>query len=217
MSGDIARFVAEAARHDTARPRAVRARLDASQPSATKLRAARIPRRPRARPGRSPRPVRTLSRRARGQVVAALQRARRRETCAEVGRALGVPPLIRLGKQARDDGANQSDNVVGDVVEALIGALFLDGGVRSREALRPRGLDALSRRPRPRAQAPQIGASGTRRRPRLTQAPVYEVVAAPAPITRRASSCASASAASAKRAPKARASRRRKPRPPPLC
>ena len=49
-----------------------------------------------------------------------------RETCAEVGRELGIPKLIRLGKQARDDGANQSDNVVGDAVEALIGALFLD-------------------------------------------------------------------------------------------
>ena len=51
-----------------------------------------------------------------------------RETCAEVGRELGIPPLIRLGKQAREDGANQSDNVVGDVVEAVIGALFLEAG-----------------------------------------------------------------------------------------
>jgi ribonuclease-3 len=52
-----------------------------------------------------------------------------RETCAEVGRELGLPTLIRLGKQARSDGANMSDNVVGDVVEALIGALLLDGGM----------------------------------------------------------------------------------------
>jgi ribonuclease III len=51
-----------------------------------------------------------------------------RETCAEVGRTLGVPGQIRLGKQARDDRASDSDNVVGDVVEALIGALFLDSG-----------------------------------------------------------------------------------------
>ena len=42
-----------------------------------------------------------------------------RETCAEVGRALGVPEMVRLGKQAREDGAKHSDNVVGDVVEAL--------------------------------------------------------------------------------------------------
>ena len=52
-----------------------------------------------------------------------------RETCAEVGRALGLPPHIRLGKQAREDHALLSDNVVGDVVEALIGALYLEGGI----------------------------------------------------------------------------------------
>ena len=57
-----------------------------------------------------------------------------RETCAEVGRELGLPPLIRLGKQAREDGASQSDNVVGDVVEALIGALLLDGGIEAADA-----------------------------------------------------------------------------------
>ena len=52
-----------------------------------------------------------------------------RETCAEIGRTLGVPAHIRLGKQAREDRASDSDNVVGDVVEALIGALFLDAGL----------------------------------------------------------------------------------------
>jgi ribonuclease-3 len=52
-----------------------------------------------------------------------------RETCAEVGRTLGLPEVIMLGKQARGDGANHSDNVVGDVVESLIGALLLDGGM----------------------------------------------------------------------------------------
>jgi ribonuclease-3 len=50
------------------------------------------------------------------------------ETCAEVGRELGLGPHLRLGKQARDDGAADSDNVVGDVVEALIGALYLERG-----------------------------------------------------------------------------------------
>ena len=51
-----------------------------------------------------------------------------RETCAEVGRGLGVPGHIRLGKQAREDRASDSENVVGDVVEALIGALFIEAG-----------------------------------------------------------------------------------------
>jgi ribonuclease-3 len=56
-----------------------------------------------------------------------------RETCAEIGREIGVPALIRLGKQAREDGASQSENVVGDVVEALIGALLIDGGITAAE------------------------------------------------------------------------------------
>jgi ribonuclease-3 len=56
-----------------------------------------------------------------------------RETCAEVGRDIGVPKLVRLGKQAREDGASQSENVVGDVVEALIGALLLDKGLAAAE------------------------------------------------------------------------------------
>ncbi|MEO7564400.1 MAG: ribonuclease III [Sphingomicrobium sp.] len=51
-----------------------------------------------------------------------------RETCGEVGRSIGIPMLIRLGRQARDDNANHGDNVVGDVVEALIGALLIDSG-----------------------------------------------------------------------------------------
>lgn len=58
-----------------------------------------------------------------------------RETCAEVGREMGVPAQIKLGKQAREDNALGSDNVVGDVVEALLGALLLDGGIDPADRL----------------------------------------------------------------------------------
>lgn len=51
------------------------------------------------------------------------------ETCAQVARTAGVPTHLVLGKQARDDGAADSDNVLGDVMEALIGALYLEGGL----------------------------------------------------------------------------------------
>lgn len=50
-------------------------------------------------------------------------------TCAAVGRAIGVKPWLRLGKQARDDGGHESDNILGDVVEALLGAAYLDLGL----------------------------------------------------------------------------------------
>lgn len=55
------------------------------------------------------------------------------ETCAEVARELGVPDHIILGKQARDDGAADSDNVLGDISEALIGALYLEAGLDRAE------------------------------------------------------------------------------------
>jgi ribonuclease III len=55
--------------------------------------------------------------------------------CAEIARQIGIAPHIRLGKQARDDGAQQSDNVLGDVMEALIGALYLDHGLSAARAL----------------------------------------------------------------------------------
>ena len=56
-------------------------------------------------------------------------------TCADIARQIGVAPHIRLGKQARDDGAQQSDNVLGDVMEALIGALYLDYGMAAARGL----------------------------------------------------------------------------------
>jgi ribonuclease-3 len=99
-----------------------------------------------------------------------------RETCAENGREIGVPALIRLGKQAREDGASQSGNVVGDVVEALIGALFLDGGMDAAERfilkLWEPDLTSQRRAPQhPKSALQELAAA------RAVKAPVYEVVA----------------------------------------
>jgi ribonuclease-3 len=55
--------------------------------------------------------------------------------CAQIAREAGVRAHLRLGKQARDDGAVESDNVLGDVMEALIGALYLDAGMEPARAL----------------------------------------------------------------------------------
>ena len=49
-------------------------------------------------------------------------------TCAIVAREIGLPQHLRLGKQARDDGGHDSDNILGDTVEALLGALFIERG-----------------------------------------------------------------------------------------
>jgi ribonuclease-3 len=87
-----------------------------------------------------------------------------RETCAEVGRGLGVPAQIRLGKQAREDRATDSDNVVGDVVEALIGALYLDSGLEAAQAFVRRAwapyLDSQKRVPlHPKSALQELAAS----------------------------------------------------------
>lgn len=51
--------------------------------------------------------------------------------CGEVARNIGVGDHILLGKQARDDGARQSVKVLGDVMESLIGAVYLDHGMEA--------------------------------------------------------------------------------------
>ncbi len=51
-----------------------------------------------------------------------------RATCAAVARSISLGTHIRLGKQARDDGGHDSDNILGDVMEALIGASFTAHG-----------------------------------------------------------------------------------------
>jgi ribonuclease-3 len=98
-----------------------------------------------------------------------------RETCAEIGRELGVPSLVRLGKQAREDGANQSDNVVGDVVEALIGALVIDGGNEAAERFiarvwEPHFAEQRKAPKHPKSALQELAAA------RECKPPVYEVV-----------------------------------------
>ena len=98
-----------------------------------------------------------------------------RATCAENGREIGVPAFIRLGKQAREDGASQSENVVGDVMEALIGALYLDGGFKAAERFILRmwepDLEVQRRAPQhPKSSLQELAAA------RNLKPPAYEVV-----------------------------------------
>ena len=95
--------------------------------------------------------------------------------CAEIARDIGVVPHLKLGKQARDDGAGDSDNVLGDVMEALIGAFYLDHGHDAARTL-VRGLwgsriDAQLRVPRHPKSALQEWAAANNRRP-----PEYAIV-----------------------------------------
>ena len=68
-------------------------------------------------------------------------------TCAAVARGVGLGEHVRLGKQARDDGGHDSDNILGDVMEALIGASFVTHGFEAtREMVRRLWADAVAGR-----------------------------------------------------------------------
>ena len=91
-----------------------------------------------------------------------------RSTCAEVARSIGLGEHILLGKQARDDGGHDSDNILGDVMEALIGASFVEHGFEAaRDMVRRLWADALEGRAGQRKHpksALQEWAAGNRRR-----------------------------------------------------
>jgi ribonuclease-3 len=70
-----------------------------------------------------------------GRLNQRMSRLVSRETCAAVARRLGVPAHLRLGVQAKSDGGFDSDNILGDAMEALIGAIWLEAGDAATEAL----------------------------------------------------------------------------------
>ena len=53
----------------------------------------------------------------------------RRETCAGIARSLDLGRHILLGPGENRSGGRQKKAILGDVCEALIGALYLDGGL----------------------------------------------------------------------------------------
>jgi ribonuclease-3 len=59
----------------------------------------------------------------------------RRETCADVGRAIGLGAALRLGASEANAGGRQRTAILADVCEALVGAVFIDGGYREAEAV----------------------------------------------------------------------------------
>nr|WP_262408762.1 ribonuclease III [Sphingomonas sp. JC676] len=97
------------------------------------------------------------------------------QVCAEVAREIGVVPHLRLGKQARDDGAANSDNVLGDVMEALIGVFYLEAGIEPARAFIRKAwderIDAHATAPKHPKSALQEWAAAHNRRP-----PEYEIV-----------------------------------------
>lgn len=52
----------------------------------------------------------------------------RRETCADVARSINIGEAVRLGTSESNSGGRARTAILADVCEALVGAVFLDGG-----------------------------------------------------------------------------------------
>ncbi|GAA4644020.1 ribonuclease III [Pontixanthobacter gangjinensis] len=120
------------------------------------------------------------SRGAEGALAQRLNALVSKAACAQAARDIGASKHIRLGKQARDDGAATSDNVLGDIMESLLGAAFLDNGFDATKALirqlwksQVEGTAGTAKHPK---SALQEWAAGNKRRP-----PEYELVSRSGP------------------------------------
>lgn len=59
----------------------------------------------------------------------------RKETCADVAKELGVGKVLRLGKSEMVSGGRKKEALLADAAEAVIAAVYLDGGFATAQAL----------------------------------------------------------------------------------
>ncbi len=72
---------------------------------------------------------------AEGELAPRLNELVRKETCAEVAREIGVDAWLRLGKSESKTGGRRKTAILGDAMEAVIAAVYLDGGLPAAETL----------------------------------------------------------------------------------
>jgi ribonuclease III len=71
----------------------------------------------------------------------------RKESCADVAKSLGLGDDIKLGAVGAGAGARLRKSVLGDICEAVIGAVFLDGGYAAAKELVERNWTERMRKP----------------------------------------------------------------------
>jgi ribonuclease-3 len=83
-----------------------------------------------------------------GELSRRLAELVRRESCAEIAQSWDVGPHVRLGAGEALSGERQNQTILADVAEAIIGAVFLDGGYDAARALVERAFKDLLNAPR---------------------------------------------------------------------
>lgn len=58
----------------------------------------------------------------------------RKETCADIAREIGVDAWLRLGKAESRSGVRRKTAILGDAMEAVIAAIYLDAGLEPARA-----------------------------------------------------------------------------------
>lgn len=59
----------------------------------------------------------------------------RKETCAAVAREVGLGSVLKLGKSEMVSGGRRKEALLADAMEAVIAAVYLDGGFRAAQAV----------------------------------------------------------------------------------
>ncbi len=72
---------------------------------------------------------------AEGELARRLNALVRNETCAEVAQELGIGEALLLGEGEARSGGRTKATILGDVCEAVIGAIYLDGGLEPARQL----------------------------------------------------------------------------------
>ncbi|MEE1611622.1 ribonuclease III [Microvirga sp. CF3016] len=83
-----------------------------------------------------------------GELSRRLAELVRRESCAEIAIAWDVGPYLKLGAGEAHSGERRNQTILADVCEAIIGAVFLDGGYEAARNLVERSFQSLLEAPR---------------------------------------------------------------------
>ena len=70
-----------------------------------------------------------------GQIATYYNFLVKKETCAILAKEIGLENLLTLGKSVTRTTARQKDKILGNAIEALIGAIFLDAGFKTSREL----------------------------------------------------------------------------------
>tara|TARA_R110002072_G_scaffold3654_1_gene25858 strand:+ start:883 stop:1557 length:675 start_codon:yes stop_codon:yes gene_type:complete len=65
-----------------------------------------------------------------------------RKACAKVARRFDLGHVIRLGKSEEAHNGRNNESILGDVMEAVLAAVYLDGGLGAAKELYEKGWDA---------------------------------------------------------------------------